>query len=130
MLGRKTYPREYIARCQRDIEAQIAEFNDLPPVTSTFASRLAGHLVIVMDACFVNRLRATEGKDGNALNEVRLLAQSLMYGEAVVDDSTVTWNTEDMVLGLTKGDDLELSISDVDKLQRAFFVAMLDRYAE
>ncbi len=130
MLGRKNYPREYIERCQRDIEAQIAEFNDLPPVTSTFARRLAGHLVIVMDACFVNRLRATEGKDGNALNEVRLLAQSLMYGDVVVDDSTVTWRKDAMVLGLTKGDDLELTISDVDRLQQAFFEQLLDKYAE
>lgn len=130
MLGRKNYPREYIERCQRDIEAQIAEFNDLPPVTSSFATRLAGHLVIVMDACFVNRLRATEGKDGNPLNEVRLLAQSLMYGDTVVDDSTVTWNQESMVLGLMKGDDLELSIGDVDRLQRAFFVQLFDKYAE
>lgn len=130
MLGRKNYPREYIERCQRDIEAQIAEFNELPPVTASFASRLAGHLVIVMDACFVNRLRATEGKDGNALNEVRLLAQSLMYGDTVVDDSTVTWHKDAMVLGLTKGDDLELGISDVDKLQQAFFGQMLDKYAE
>lgn len=130
MLGRKNYPREYIERCRRDIEAQIEEFNDLPPVTSTFARRLAGHLVIVMDACFVNRLRATEGKDGNALNEVRLLAQSLMYGDVVVDDSTVTWTKDAMVLGLTKGDDLELTISDVDRLQRAFFAQMIDKYAE
>lgn len=130
MLGRKNYPREYIERCRRDVEAQIEEFNDLPPVTSTFARRLAGHLVIVMDACFVNRLRATEGKDGNALNEVRLLAQSLMYGDVVVDDSTVTWTKDAMVLGLTKGDDLELTISDVDRLQRAFFAQMIDKYAE
>ena len=130
MLGRKNYPREYIERCQRDIEAQIAEFNELPPVPATFATRLAGHLVIVMDACFMHRVRALEGKDGNALNEVRVLSQSLMYGDTVIEDSTVTWDKDRMVLGLMKGDDLALSISDVDKLQQAFFERMLDVYAE
>lgn len=130
MLGRQNYPREYIEHCQEDIAAQIAEFREMPPVSKSFAERLASHLVIVMDACFTHRARNVEGKDGNALNEVRVLAQSLMYGSIVVEDSTVTWDTENMVLGLTKGDEIELTMGQVDHLQRAFFAELTRKYAE
>ena len=130
MLGRQNYPREYIERCQLDIATQIAEFREMPPVSASFAQRLAGHLVIVMDACFTYRARDVVGKDGNPLNEVRVLAQSWMYGTTVVEDSTVKWDTEKMVLGLSKGDDIVLTMGHVDHLQRAFFAELTEKYAE
>lgn len=129
MPGRQNYPQEYVDSCQQQIESQLSEMRDMPPVPTSFAHRLAGHLVIVMDACFAQRVRGVDGKDGNPLNEVRVLAQSLMQGTTVMEDSTISWEPEKLVLGLAVDDDIELSVKDVDRLQQAFFAEMNDKYA-
>ncbi len=129
MPGRQNYPQEYVDYCQQQIESQISEMRDMPPVPTPFAQRLAAHLVIVMDACFAQRVRGVDGKDGNPLNEVRVLAQSLMQGSTVMEDSSVTWEPDKLVLGLAIDDDIELSVKDVDRLQQAFFAEMHDKHA-
>jgi len=49
------------------------------------------NMLIVLDGYFVHRLRGVEGKDGNALNEVRVLARSLMeHGGTVTADPQIT----------------------------------------
>ena len=39
------------------------------------------NMVLVLDQYFVHRLRKNEGKDANALQEVRAIAKSLMEGD-------------------------------------------------
>jgi hypothetical protein len=129
MLGRQDYAREYIAHSQEEIQAQLEEMRDMPPVPTSFARRMCAHLVVVMDACFAQRLRGTDGKDGTALTEVRMLAQSIMQGDTVLDDSTVSWKPENTVLGLAPGDEIALRVDDVDRLQDAFFAEMFEKFA-
>ncbi|MGA8850456.1 MAG: hypothetical protein WB508_01935 [Aeromicrobium sp.] len=126
MPGRQNYPQEYVDYCQQQIESQLSEMRDMPPVPTSFAQRLAAHLIIVMDACFAQRVR---GADASPLNEVRVLAHSLMQGTTVVEDSTIEWTPHDLVLGLEIDDDIALSVSDVDRLQQAFFAEMNDKHA-
>ncbi|MGA9716003.1 MAG: hypothetical protein WBQ48_09265 [Aeromicrobium sp.] len=126
MPGRQNYPQEYVDYCQQQIELQLSEMRDMPPVPTSFAQRLAAHLIIVMDACFAQRVR---GADASPLNEVRVLAHSLMQGTTVVEDSTIEWTPHDLVLGLEIDDDIALSVSDVDRLQQAFFAEMNDKHA-
>lgn len=126
MPGRQNYPQEYVDYCQQQIESQISEMRDMPPVPTPFAQRLAAHLVIVMDACFAQRVR---GADGSAMDEVRVLAHSLMQGSTVMEDSTVAWKPDALVLGLEIDDDIALSVKDVDLLQQAFFAEMHEKHA-
>lgn len=129
MPGRQNYPQEYVDYCQQQIESQLAEMREMPPVPTAFAQRLAGHLVIVMDACFSQRVRGVDGTNGNPLDEVRVLSQSLMQGTTVMEDSTIPWKPDQLVLGLAVDDDIELSVKDVDRLQQAFFAEMNDKHA-
>ncbi|MGB9011884.1 MAG: hypothetical protein WCB95_03350 [Aeromicrobium sp.] len=129
MPGRQNYPQEYVDYCQQQIESQISEMRDMPPVPTAFAQRMAAHLVIVMDACFSQRVRGVDGPDGNPLDEVRVLSHSLMQGSTVLEDSSVTWEPAKLVLGLEIDDEIALSVKDVDRLQQAFFAEMNDKHA-
>ena len=61
-------------------------------------------MLLVLDGYFVHRLRGVEGKDGNALNEVRVLARSLMEnGGTVTADPQITLDPAHSVLGLEVG---------------------------
>ena len=48
------------------------------------------NLLIAMDAHFIHRLRGAEGKDGNPLNEVRMLCYSMINSDNVLQaDKTI-----------------------------------------
>ena len=63
------------------------------------------HIVLSLDEYFVHRLRGVEGKDGNPLNEVRMIADSVMlHGGVLTVENAIKWNPETTVLGLAPGD--------------------------
>ena len=78
--------------------------------------------MLALDEYFVHRLRAVEGKDGNPLNEVRVLATSLMLHDGVVTvEKSIKWKPEASVLGLAPGDRIELDEKRFTKLAAAYF---------
>jgi hypothetical protein len=48
----------------------------------SFELVLFNDLVLVLDAFFVHQARGIEGKDGNPLNEVRMLCNSILQNTA------------------------------------------------
>jgi len=138
MLGVKTYPQDYIDACRARVAAQVASFRALaePAYNAGLISPLASFsheffndMVIVLDASFVHRLRGVEGKDGNPLNEVRMLANSLLAGGGLLTaDKTIKYDPGNAVLGLPLGEPFRLSETQFVELAEAFFAELERRF--
>ncbi len=76
-------------------------------------------MMLVLDRHFVHRLRMVTGKDGDALNEVELLAHSLIHNDAVLrGNDVIRYAAEESVLQLGIGDQIRLSAAQFEELGR------------
>jgi hypothetical protein len=128
MLGVKNYPKDYVARCRRLVDDQLAAYEKLARAAGTakaldaFAPGYFNGMVIVLEGCFTHRLRGVEGKDGNPLNEVRVLASSILeHGGVLTVEKSIKLKPETSVLGLAPGDEIALTEGDFAQLARAYF---------
>lgn len=144
MLGMRSYSREYVDACRRRVDTQIAAYRDLAATVASgtdgdegaggkalaaFVPLFFNSMVVVLDACFVHRLRTVEGKDGNPLNEARVVAKSLLDNAGVLAvDTSIKWRPESSVLGLRAGDEIALGEADFVKLSDAFFAEIDKRF--
>ena len=134
MLGMKSYAPEYISACRarvdEDLRAYWEQLGSAPSVE--FEHRFFNDQVLLLDYMFVHRLAGIEGKDGNPLNEVRVLCNSLLLNGGVFQPEKLPdWPTsagascklppEKSVLGLNVGDKVQLSEADFIRLANAFF---------
>jgi hypothetical protein len=137
MLAVKSYGQEYIDDVRRKIDAQVDAYRDL----AATRTRLAGatktefqatldvfepvffnNLLLALENYFVHRTRALEGKDGNPLNEVRLLCTSMMSNDGLLAaDKQIKLKPETSVLGYAVGDEIQVREDDFVRLAKAFF---------
>ena len=87
MLGMKTYPKEYVQACRARVDAGLRAYRALGARSAELETRFFNDQVLLLDYMFVHRLSGAEGKDGNPLNEVRVLCNSLLLngGKLQVD---------------------------------------------
>jgi hypothetical protein len=79
-------------------------------------------MTLVLDRYFVHRLRVVTGKDGNPLNEVEMLCDSLMNNNGILRDSNVIKLIPDeAVVKLHIGDPIRLTEAEFERLSAAFF---------
>lgn len=141
MLGMKRYSREYIDACRARVDADLRAYRKQAGSSPTkeFESRFFNDQVLLLDYMFVHRLSGIEGKDGNPLNEVRVLCNSLLYnqGKLQVEKrpgwpnsavSSLKQPPEKSVLKLKVGDDVRLGEADFVRLAKAFFSEIEKRY--
>jgi hypothetical protein len=138
MLSMNAYPATYVASCRAQIEAQLAAYRALIAVAreqtsrsdkSGFEDALASfeplflaNLVLVLDHFFVHRTRALEKKDGNPLNEVRMLCNSILQdGGVLTADKTIKFDPPKSVLKREIGDVIRLTETDFVRLYEAYF---------
>ena len=137
MLGMKEYDRDYIDGCRSRVESQTSMFREVAQAARDHGdadlSGLEGaleslefeyfnNMLLVLEGYFVHRLRGVEGKDGNALNEVRVLARSLMEnGGTVMEDTQIALDPDRSVLGLRVGEPVRLTLQQYTRLSDAFF---------
>ena len=101
MLGRKTYTQEEIDQGKAAVEQQVAAYKRLDKAVAdattdewvndafeSFGALFFNNKILVMDRYFVHRLPGAnhEGKDGNSLNEVSIVRDSLMNNNGVMRD--------------------------------------------
>jgi len=97
-----------------------------------FEHRFFNDQVLLLDYMFVHRLAGIEGKDGNPLNEVRVLCNSIRLnkGKLQVDKlpgwpnsagSGIKLPPEKSVLKLEPGAAVKLTEADFVRLAKAFF---------
>jgi len=132
MLGMKTYSQDYIDGCRARIDADLRAYRKQvgKAPSKEFEARFFNGLVLLLDYMFVHRLTGIEGKDGNLLNEVRVLCNSILLnrGKLQVDrlpgwpnsaGSGITLTPERSVLKLKVGDEVKLAEADFDRPSKA-----------
>jgi hypothetical protein len=119
MLAVSTYSQDYVDACR----ARVRDTLD------AFEPQFLAHMVLALDAYFVHRVRNKELKDGNPLNEVRLLATSIMSNDGLlVADKQVKLDPESSILGLAPGDPIVLDADDFARLSEAYFDEIERKY--
>lgn len=137
MLGTPSYSKKYINECRANINLQLSTYkklistardlagkneNKLNKTIEAFEHPFFNNLVLVLDEMFVHRLRGKELKDGNPLNEVRVLCNSIMLNEGLlVKDTQIKQDPAKSVLKLKMGDKIVLKEKNFEQLAKAFF---------
>jgi hypothetical protein len=130
MLGVKTYSPEYVDQVRARLDADIAAFNALGNGSAAFAPTFFNNLVIVLDHHFCHRLRTVEGKDGNPLNEVRVLSDSLMEnGGIYTPNSSIKLKAATSVLGYDAGDAIAVDEDGFRRLADGFLTEISTKFA-
>jgi hypothetical protein len=133
MLGRKNYTPEELDHAKTAIDRQLAAYKKLvkaidatsdlkvSSALEAFEPLLFNNMTLVLDRYFVHRLRTVTGKDGNALNEVELMSDSLMDNDGVLRGNNVIKLIPDQsVLKIEIGDRIRLSAAQFEHLAKAF----------
>lgn len=122
MLAVKSYDACYIKAVHDRIAAALAVVPDDP--------RMLNELIVALDASFVHRMRGQEGKDGNPLNEVRMLANAIITNKSVFNaDSTIKYNSDKSITGQIIGKDIALNRRTVERLLAAVIKEIRTRFA-
>ena len=143
MLGMKTYTSDYIDACRARIDADLREYRIQvgKAHSQVFVARFFNDQVLLLDYMFVHRLSGIEGKDGNPLNEVRVLCNSILLnqGKLQVDKlpgwpnsavAKLTLPPEKSLLKLAVGDEVKLTEADFVRLSTAFIAEIDKKYNE
>ena len=137
MLGMKSYPQEYIDACRARVDADLRAYRQQvgKAPCQEFEGPFFNDQVLLLDYMFVHRLTGIEGKDGNPLNEVRVLCNSILLNQGKLQlDKLPGWPNsagpsiklppEKSVLKLKVGDEITLSEADFVRLAEAFFAEL------
>ena len=132
MLGRNSFTTDEVNHAKAAIADQISAYKALAKATGadkhgqaaldTFEPLFFNNLALALDRYFVHRIRPVTGKDGNPLNELELIAESLMNNNNVMAASKVIKMVPDnSVVKLHVGDTIALNLDQFERLSTAFF---------
>jgi hypothetical protein len=143
MLGRKDYRPEEVAGAQTVVKRQLAAYRKLAKAVDDAADPeaaaalealeplLFNNMALALDRYFVHRLRMTTGKDGNPVNELELVSDSLMNNDGVLrGNNVIKYVPEQSVLKLEPGDRIELSAAQFDRFAKAFFADLEAKFVK
>jgi hypothetical protein len=146
MLSVSAYPQSYIDEARARIAGQVAVFGGLSSVVRAEPRAARGrvgsaldalepeyfaNLVIALDSHFVHRSRGQERKDGNAMNEVRVLVSSIQYHDSILtSEKGIRLDPARSVLGIEYGDRIRIDAEGFERLAGAFFEALEATYSE
>ena len=136
MLCMTTYDQSYVDDCRSKIASQVSAYRALASTAKgadaaleAFEPVFFNNLVLALDNYFVHRSRTLELKDGNPLNEVRVLCNSMTSnGGIVAADKQIKLNPGTSVLRHQVGDRIELSEQDFAQVSEAFFAEIESKF--
>jgi hypothetical protein len=114
MLSVTSYPEVYVQLTAAKVEEQLAAYAALAAAVkgnakaeaalAAFAPGYFNSMLLALDHHFMHRMRGAEGKDGNPINEVRMLVDSIMENDGVLKaNSTIKYKAEKSVAGMAVG---------------------------
>jgi uncharacterized protein (UPF0548 family) len=113
MLLRTGYDRHYVTSCRESVGAAAAELHRVGAGSAAW-----NQLVPALDRWFSMRNPKVEGRDGNPLNEVRAIAESVTeHGAVMTVPRGIKLTSETSVLGFGDGEEISL---DGDAFERLF----------
>jgi hypothetical protein len=144
MLGRKNYTQAEIDQCRTVLDRQLAAYRKLVKATAgattdkkvdaafeSFEGLFFNNMVLVLDRYFVHRLPGVnyEGKDGNPLNEVRVICDSLISNDGILRaDKQIKLTADRSVVKLRVGAPVRLTETDFERLSAAFLSELERRF--
>ena len=154
MLGMKRYSQEYIDECRSRVESGASAYRQLiaaarkHPSDDALSSAIEeleaaffNTMLLTLDYFFVHRLAGIEGKDGNPLNEVRILCNSMLLNQNIMStvypkphasalgDKSMKLSPEKSILKHQFGDEIKLTEADFSRISEAFFEEMERKFA-
>jgi hypothetical protein len=97
----------------------------------SFEPNFFHNMVLALDRYFVHRMRGLEKKDGNPLNEVRMLCDSIMINNNIMSlDNTIKYDPAKSVLKYKVGDEIKLNEKDFELISEAFFQKLKVNFCE
>ena len=136
MLGRSSYPAAQIAAARREFARlaagwRVVSAQSEPRAVAQAEVQMFNQMVVALDAWFMHRLRGAEGKDGNPMNEVRLLAAGVTtHGGVFPSDPTIKWKPESSVSGYRPGDAIALTEEVFSRLADVFLHGITAKFSE
>jgi hypothetical protein len=113
MLLRTGYDRHYVANCRESVGAAVEELRRVGASSAAW-----NQLVPALDRWFSIRNPKVEGRDGNPINEVRAIAESVTeHGSVMAVPKGIKLTEESSVLGFLDGEEISL---DGDAFERLF----------
>ena len=144
MLCVNNYTLEYIDGCRLRVNVQVSAYQELVNTArnqigknetqlnsaiGSFDPLFYNNMVLILDALFVHRARALEKKDGNPLNEVRVVCNSIMNNNNILcADNTIKLNPARSVLKYKTNDKIKLTEGEFLLLSKFFFAEIENKY--
>jgi len=129
--GRNTYTSDEIESCRDNCDSLLAAWAANDVEDTTLESLVFGQAVVVLHTWFGHRAPDLEGDDANPMNEVRVIADSIVDNDAVLRvQGPITWVTERTVLRLAVGDPVEVTANGFERLAAAYIAAIEATYPE
>jgi hypothetical protein len=140
MLAISTFTQEYIDKCRARINSQLVAYKNLLEVAdlqtgndlvADFEAVFFNNLLLVLDNLFANRGRALEKKDGNPLNEFRIICNSLLHNDSkMLADKSIKLDATKSVLKYHVGDEIVLNEAQFRLISEAFFAEIEIKFLE
>jgi hypothetical protein len=124
MLLRTGYDRHYVAACRESVGAAVEELRRVGAGSVAW-----NQLVVALDRWFAIRNPKVEGRDGNPINEVRVLAESVLeHGAVMTVPKGIKLRAEGSVLGLEEGEEITLDGDAFERLFDAFLAEVEEKF--
>jgi hypothetical protein len=133
MLAVTSYKTDYVEDCRAGAKAQLAAFRTLmkqaPAAAAKFAPGYFITQVLALDHFFLHRQRSFEGKAGGALNELRMLCDSIKENDGVMAaNATIKFDAGKSATGIAVGQRILLDDKMFERLSDAVFAEIEAKY--